>query len=235
MKNRLFTGSSLVRMFVLGILLILFFSMSEKPVLAQQKARYTIKRYREVKEYSKIKTNYIFDKPILKGKSNAIKKINRSLEKEYKKSWDDKETIQDTAKEMSKYSSTRKIRLYTTDKCKVTYNGKGIISFCYYSEWYAGGVNNTYHYGLSYDLKTGRKLQLSDVVSGSKTQIKTKIWKQYNKEYPHGFSSKKGAMKIPLSDWYFYLKNGKVIISHGAYAPWGGNGETKISLQGNYK
>ena len=167
MKNVLTSGSFLVRIFLLGIFFVLLgFGVSQKPVLAQQKAKYTIKRYKEVKKYKKIKTTYIFDKPILKGRSAAIKKINGSLEKEYQKSLDDKKRIQGTAREVSKYTAEWKYPLYTTHKCRVTYNQKGVVSFRYRSGWYAGGVNNTYHYGLSNDLKTGRKLRLSDVVSG---------------------------------------------------------------------
>lgn len=234
MKHLLPSRSCIGKIFILGMIIILMVScMSEQTVLAQEKAKYTVKRYKEVKNYRKIKTIYIFDKPILEGRSAAIKKINKSLEKEYKKSLDSKETLQGTAKDVSKYTAKWKEPLYSTDKCKVTYNQRGIVSFRYYSEWYAGGVNNSYHYGLSYDLKTGRKLRLCDVVSGSTSQIKTKIWKQYKKKYPH-LLTKKGAMKIPLSHWYFYLKNGKVIISSGAYAPEGGNGERKITLQGKY-
>lgn len=86
----------------------------------------------------------------------------------------------------------------------------------------------------SLEEETGRKLQLDNVVSGSKTQIKEKIWKQYKKSYPQCPLTRRGTIKKKLSDWYFYLKGDKVVISAGAYAPWGGNGETTVSLPGAY-
>lgn len=234
MKKLLPAKRHIKKMLIMGTVLALLSCISVKPVLAQEKVQYTVKRYKEVKKYRKIKTTYIFDKPILKGKSAAIKKINKSLGKEYQKSLDGKEKLQGTARDVSKYTAKWKGPLYSTDKCRGAYNQAGIVSFWYYSEWYAGGVYNAYHYGLSYNLKTGRKLRLCDVVSGSTAQIKTKIWKQYKKKYPQCPLTKKGAMKIPLSSWHFYLKKGNVIISSGSYAPWGGNGETKITLPGIY-
>lgn len=226
---------SFMAIFVLGMSLVLLgYSMSSKSASTFGKAEYTIKQYKEVKKYRKIKTTYRFDKPVLKGTSAAIKDINTSLEEEYKKSLDSKQTLESTAKEVSKYTDKWKYPLYSTYKCKGTYNKKGIVSFRFEREWYAGGVHNMYHYGLSYDLKTGRKLQLDDVVSGSKTQIKAKIWKQYKKSYPQCPLTRRGTLKKKLSDWYFYLKGDKVVISAGAYAPWGGNGETTVSLPGAY-
>lgn len=231
MKHTLSAKLSFARFITLGTLFILLgFSLSQKPVVAQQKADYTIKRYKEVKNYKTFKTTYIFDKPVLKGNSDAIKKINQSLEKAYQKSLDHKEAIKTGGIEMNKHGSKWTYPLYSTDKCKVTYNQNGIISFRYCSEWYAGGVHNGYHYGLSYNLKTGKKLQLSDVISGSVAQIKTKISEKFSKKN----ANKKSILKTPLSDWFFYLKNGKVIISTGAYTPWCGNGETRIRLKGTY-
>lgn len=222
------------KMFIMGMVLALLSGISVKCVSAQETASYTIKRHKEVKKYGKIKTKYISDQPVLKGNSAAIKKINKSLEKEYQKTLEDKEKIQGTARDIIKAKAERKVTLYSTHQCSGAYNQGGIVSFWYYMEWYAAGVHNAYHYGLSYDLKTGRKLRLRDVVSGSTDQIKTKIWKQYRQEYPQCPLTKKGAMKIPLSHWHFYLKNGNVMISYGSYAPWAGNGETEITLSGMY-
>lgn len=231
MKHTILPRRYIRKIVMLGVIAALVFScIPAKSALAFERVEYTQKRYKEIKKFKKIKTIYIFDKPVLKGTSIAIQKINKSLEREYKKSLKEKNTLQETAKGISKYTAKWKTPLYCTNKCKVTYNQQGIICFQYDREWYAGGVHNGMHYGLSFDLNTGHKLQLQDVLSGSTAKIKKRIWRQYKKEYPY-FHQKKTIMKTPLSKWYFYLEQGNVIISSGAYAPGGGNGEMQITLR----
>lgn len=98
--------------------------------------------------------------PILKGDTKAVKKINASLEKEYRKTLNEKDAIQKIAKEHNKdknvitrnYSDTYR----NTHICKVTYNQNGYISFRYKNVSYIGGAINQWTSGCTYSLKTGK-------------------------------------------------------------------------------
>lgn len=221
-----------------GILFLLTCAcLPARPAKAAEKAVYTIKKHKTVKYYAiknkkkKLKVTYRFDQPVLKGNSPAVAKINKSLRKKYKKSWRDRDKVFSTAEGMVRQGYGYAYPFYSTDTCKVTYNKGGIVCFKYHREWYAGGTGNVYNYGYSYDLHTGKLLTLKDVISGSASRIKEKIWQKYKKYCP---DDRNAILKSRLSDWYFYLKDGDVIVSSGSYLPGGGKGEMPVTLPGAY-
>lgn len=205
---------------------------------SKKKAVYSFKTYSATFRGNNSTGKYSFKLPQLKGKSAVVKKINKSLKKVYKASLKDKKRIKETT-ENSDFSGAT--FYYTTD-CKVTYNKKGVVSFCFTGDWFAGGVRNYWHYGASYSLKTGKKLKITDVVSGNTPQIKKKIANKFASKYANYFGlsadriseTKTTIQQGKLSQLDFYLKNGKVVISWGAYAPVGFNEETPITIKGKY-
>ena len=56
---------------------------SVQNVQAASKARYTIRKIQEKKTYKKSSATYSYELPQLKGKSAAVKKINKSLKSYY--------------------------------------------------------------------------------------------------------------------------------------------------------
>ena len=58
---------------------------SVQNVQAASKARYTIRKIQEKKTYKKSSATYSYELPQLKGKSAAVKKINKSLKSYYTK------------------------------------------------------------------------------------------------------------------------------------------------------
>lgn len=204
------------------------------------KAVYTIKKYSKMYYGQNTTGKYLFELPVLKGSSSAVKKINSSLKKLYQGSLEDRNRLKEYTESHTEPYANPGAEYYFTTTCKASWNKKGIVSFCFTSDWFAGGVSSTYHYGASYSLKTGRKLELTDVIAGgTSSKVKNKIIAQYAASYAakgtYTAAQVKREMKnYRLSQFNFYLKNGQVIINCGAYAPMGGNGEYTVRIKGKY-
>ncbi|MGN0354087.1 MAG: PdaC/SigV domain-containing protein [Muricoprocola sp.] len=225
-----------ILVFVITAMVLVFCAVS---VQATDKATYTIKKYKTEKTYGRVTGKFEFQLPQLSGTSAAVKKINKDLKKEYKKALESKENILEYAKNMGKTSTSKNV-LFSTTTCKVTYNKKGIVSFCFTQDWFAGGVHNLCHEGCSYDLKTGKKLKLTDVIKNAYTDLDVKyaITDAYYKKLGNSFTYSEIFQSVSSKYSYnsigFYLKNGKVIVSTGAYGPVVGNGELPVKLSGRY-
>ena len=176
--------------------------------------------YSESCKTGKIKGKYTYTMPALQGTSKVVKKINKALKAGYTESQKDKEKLWNYVKDNSKDDAMNRDVVYElTSTCKVRYNQKGYISF-------------------SYDLKTGKKLSVSDVVSGSNTKIRKKILAKYEKK--NGELGTLGQDEIlkdtKMKDFQFYLnKDGNVVVCFGPYQPGGGNGESTITLKSSLK
>ena len=197
-------------------------------VSAASKASYKIVNKRQVKQYKDHKAEYLYQLPQLKGKSAAIKKINKSIMTDYKNTFEYKKNLFNYFEGLKKSSYTY---IFYLNKCKVTYNQNGYVSFKFTSNWYAGGIGETKEYGLTYRLKDGKKMTVQDVVYGKKSSIKKNIAKAYARRI-----SKEGykyIMQKKYSDIDFYVKPGKkVFVCFGPYQPMGGHGCSVIVMKG---
>ena len=195
--------------------------------------------YSESCKTGKIKGKYTYTMPALQGTSKVVKKINKALKAGYTESQKDKEKLWNYVKDNSKDDAMNRDVVYElTSTCKVRYNQKGYISFSYDHYWFAGGVSNIWTDGMTFDLKTGKKLSVSDVVSGSNTKIRKKILAKYEKK--NGELGTLGQDEIlkdtKMKDFQFYLnKDGNVVVCFGPYQPGGGNGESTITLKSTLK
>ena len=181
--------------------------------------------YSESCKTGKIKGKYTYTMPALQGTSKVVKKINKALKAGYTESQKDKEKLWNYVKDNSKDDAMNRDVVYElTSTCKVRYNQKGYISFSYDHYWFAGGVSNIWTDGMTFDLKTGKKLSVSDVVSGSNTKIRKKILAKYEKK--NGELGTLGQDEIlkdtKMKDFQFYLnKDGNVVVCFGPYQPGG--------------
>ena len=221
--------------FAVILLLLLCIPAEVEAKTTKKKADYTFKTITQSFSGTYVTGKYSFKLPKVKGSSKVVKKINRSLKAVYKESFTNRDRLRGYAE--SAGSSFYGAQFWDTTTCKVTYNKKGIVCFCFQNDWFAGGVHNAYHYGASYSLKTGKKLILTDVMKGSKKSIRNKIVKAYVKKL--GYTRDEDTIRKSLSytafkDFHFWLKNGKVLVNNGSYAPGGGNGELIVKLKGNY-
>lgn len=195
--------------------------------------------YSESCKTGKIKGKYTYTMPALQGTSKVVKKINKALKAGYTESQKDKEKLWNYVKDNSKDDAMNRDVVYElTSTCKVRYNQKGYTSFSYDHYWFAGGVSNIWTDGMTFDLKTGKKLSVSDVVSGSNTKIRKKILAKYEKK--NGELGTLGQDEIlkdtKMKDFQFYLnKDGNVVVCFGPYQPGGGNGESTITLKSSLK
>lgn len=202
------------------------------------KAAYTIRTYS--KNYGvgkRVTGKYKYQLPVLKGNTAAVRKINASLKKGYKDSAENKKRMIEYIKSANKYNSPYGDRYFWTTTCKASYNRKGYVSFRFCHDWYAGGVHNGWTDGMTFNLKTGKKLNVSNVMPGNAYEVKWRIIDKFFEKYPgqNTDSARRGLYSKKISDFEFYLKNGNVVVSFGAYGPGGGNGEIKITFKGNYQ
>ncbi len=184
---------------------------------ASSSAKYYFKQYKTVKKYKYgIKAIFAYKLPQLKGNSAAIKKINKSLRKNYTAELKHKKQLFEFSKWDSKYAGSLTTyddagSLTTYDdivKPRATYNKNGVISFRYDQDLNIGG-SGTYLIGSwTYSLKTGKKLTVFDVAEGNKSSV--------------GAQLHNGAVDLGADDEYlrtthaskmnYTLKGGKVYV-----------------------
>lgn len=236
---------NLLKLFLLAALILTAWgSIKTTEVQASGAARpdrypYTIRKY--TKNYGTgrpVTGRYEYQLPQLKGRTKAMKKINAALKKDYRASLKDRKSLAGYVNsDNSSPDTTRRGNYFSTTTCKVTYNKKKYVSFCFHHDWYAGGVHNGRTYGMTFNIRTGKKLTVADAVPGSAKSVKQKIINKYFSKFPERKSNsyaRKELNETKISEFQFYLKGTHVIVSFGPYQPGGGNGETHIVLKGNY-
>ena len=205
-------------------------------VEAASKVSYTVTNKEETRTYGNMSAQYLYQLPQLKGNSEAIKKINKSLRADYKKTLTDKANLFEYF-EGDKYSDSRQNygdKYYSRVKCRIAFNRNGYVSFKYSAEWYAGGVSNVWDYGLTYRLKDGKKMGIQDVLAGSRSSAKQRIASAYASKV--SYRGYEAIMKMKYSEFDFYIKpNQKVVVCFGPYQPMGGNGKSAITMKGKIK
>lgn len=195
-------------------------------------AKVSFKQYKKNKKYKDgLTVKYSYNLPQLKGKSAAIKKINKDLKKVYseKKSSFSSQFTQGDSKQAG---AIKKVTHYSLTKLSVSYNKNGIISFKADHNWWAGyQINNKkipYHVigGLTYSLKNGKRLSIADIAKGSKSSVRkqliagaTKKFKIKKSEtiYFDMLGGKVPGLKKGETTFYdvrlnYYLKGGKVYL-----------------------
>ena len=208
----------------------------------KKSAAFKIKKYAKTKTYSYATGKWAYGKPILTGSSAIVTKINKSLAKRYKTFKKTANCVIDYAKEAG--SSFDGATFFNTYDTVATYNAKGYLSFKYTTSWFAGGVFNGDILGDVYSLKTGKKLNVSQVVPGSAAQVKKAIVKAVAKKcnvdvYKSPYTWRDGSVnalitEMKISDIDFYLQGGKVVVAIDPYTIPGQRSAFTVTLKGNY-
>lgn len=228
MKKIKKVGKYFMTVLLVATLLFTWCAQSTVTVSAASKATYTIKKITQKKSYKKVSASYLYELPQLKGSSAAVKKINKSLKKDYQKDQENRESLFDWFESSKNYGYERAFVSHTT--CSASYNQNGYISFRYGVNWYVGTAVYAYEYGKTYRLRDGKELGIQDVVAGKASNVKKTIATKYAKEVAErGYSY---IMKMNLSDFQFFLMPGKkVIVYFGPIQPMGGHGPAQITLK----
>lgn len=194
--------------------------------------KYKIVKHKQTKYYPYSKISYTYEQPVLRGKSAAVKKINKSLASAYKKDLKSfKKNGYEMAKSVSDWYDTN-IDWY--DYYLAHHMGEFTLTHVYTSKkYFSVGYHKTdaaYQAGhewaeaATYSLKTGKKLKLTDLVKGSKKTIQKKIYKVQSKDI-------KSTLKLISNDpskLEFIVRGNKVYITyHSSMNSYGGYGFLK--------
>ncbi|MCD8013742.1 MAG: DUF4163 domain-containing protein [Lachnospiraceae bacterium] len=204
-----------------GILFLLIFCLcfaGKSNVHAASGVKYTTSKVDKSKTYGSLKAKVYYKRVTLKGSTSAIKKINKSITSEVntflKSSTAD--TLYDYASAAGSSGSNDTYRYSATSK--VTYNKNGIISIRVKTYWYAGGVSNTDIYGLTYDLKTGKKLNLVQVCKGNAATVKAKVVAKIQADSDSSSMDWTTINNYLPKKMKFYLNaNGKAVVCFAPY------------------
>lgn len=230
------------KIFVKSMFAILFCFMiiSQNVLISAQstKAAYTMKE-RKI-EYTdddgKVRGILSYQYPQFKGTSTAIKKINSKLRKECTKYFQSEsaknfdEYVQSAIENNQFYDKEEQYFFQTS--CKLTYNKNNIVSIYMNEKWYAGGVYNESNYGFNYNLKTGKKLEINDVISGNAREKILKAAKEYCESDTNAYNIIKNTKD---KDFKFYFSKGKVYICFESYELERGAGWDIFTVTGKYK
>lgn len=192
---------------------------STKAVVVKKKT-YTKKfKFEDGSVYKTIK----YEIPVLQGKTKAIKKINKFYENIAEKWKKSAEQNLDEARTLVKEIDNGG---YYSDEVsfKVTYNKNGYISiFSMGYEYTMGAHGMQYYESHTFNVKTGKELTLTDIMSGSKASIKNKIEtifikdiKKHPEEY---FEEAIDTVKktANANNTNFYLSKNGIVFYYGPY------------------
>ena len=189
-----------------------------RDVSALSRAKYTKETIDQSTIFEKVKVGVIYELIQLKGDTPAIQIINKALRKDCKKFFDSSyiETIKDYAKEKNSDGEC-----YWSAYSYVKYNKKGIISIKVEISGWLGRVGVSDDYGLTYSLKTGKRIYLHQACRKSKKATKKTLIKVIKKQKDFGTQKKyalKRVKKMKVKKIDFYIKkNGKVMAIFDQY------------------
>ena len=113
--------------------------------------------------------------------------------------------------------------LYDSVYATVIHNADGILSIRLSVDWFMGGVHNTNHYGVTYDLRTGGVANVEDLLQMSEEEaLDTLSALAYFglKDY-YGDALFGDPMDVlsgyTLDDYTYYVENGELVLTFDTY------------------
>lgn len=107
--------------------------------------------------------------------------------------------------------------------CEVTHNDNGILSIRAGVSWYLGGVFTADYYGMTFDLKSGEKLNVLQVIGGDPTQAEEKlneiICEYVTEAYGEGlFDAPERILEdYSAQEYNFYVEEGQIFVTFNTY------------------
>jgi len=184
------------------------------------KAEYTMEKdkieYRDAE--GTVRGIVSFQYPQFKGDSAAVEKINAGLKKKSRKFLHsgDADRLREYTQDAMKnglFDDENTCYFWETS-CSEKYNKDGIVSFNMHESWFAGGVYNYGDYGLNYDLGSGKKLTVKDVISGRARKRILKAAKKYCGSDKNAYDIIKNT---GTKDFKFFFDEEKVSICFESY------------------
>ena len=167
-----------------------------------------------------------FEVPVFYGDSAAIQTINdyfEALAENY--AANDAPEVRDMVRTdlMNDYGPTEEYPYFNERSAVVRTCGEDLISVTIDYEWYMGGVFDYGMYGYNLNARTGERVYLDDLLSGSEREIKESIITALLEQYPG--IEEAGVMDTPmdairamdLHDISFFVEDGTVNVVFSKY------------------
>lgn len=160
---------------------------------------------------------YGYGQVVLQGSSNAQKEINRVIKADCMRhlqrlSSDDLEYYLEDS------WATVEFPYCDTAGAMVSHNANSIFSVKMGADWYMGGVYDSWSYGMTFDLNTGRKLTLEDFfdsATGALPYLKTVVFNEFVKkelgDWDDLWEDISETMES-LDEVDFYIQDGEIIL-----------------------
>ncbi len=218
-KNKSFSLIWQIRtvfIFIMAAILLSTLTFAASSTTTKTKAVYsytTAKKSKTYKNASKVKAEWSYQMPVLKGSSAAVKKINAAIKKNYSAQKSRYTTLKAHAQGDSQ-NGIRDGAVYSMKtKAKVTYNKNGVFSVHYTHSWFAGGIQNIWSTGETFSLKTGKRMSVTSFLKGSTSKVRKRIIAAYKKAMPYASSYALDELKKEkLSSLSFFRKGNKICI-----------------------
>lgn len=171
--------------------------------------------------------SHVYKQVVVLDDSDAAQKINKAIEEDGTAFVTDQGVrMCETEEEMEEFLEMSGVGY--DDLChdadsKVTHNGGGILSIRMETQWYMGGVYNEDYYGMTFDLKTGEKLNVLQLMGGdaakAKAMLDVIICDYIVKEYGAELIDDPVQVLAGYSaaEYNFYVERGQIIVTFDTY------------------
>ncbi len=171
---------------------------------------------------------YSYRRPFLNGKSKAVKKINNFFSNHKKSFMKDKDTLETFAKTAYASSSSKVTTSYKMEGVwTVKTLNSSILSANYVYTDFTGSNSMTLSLGVNFDIKSGKKVHLSEALNTSWSNTKSSIIKSYNSyvkkntDYTFWSTNEITLKNFKEKQYQFFVSDSNVYItfSPGVLAP----------------
>lgn len=178
-------------------------------------------------ENGDVLVSHVYEQVVVLGDSEAVEKINSAIEDDGR-TFIDKRSIDvyESEEELEEYLELAELDygdLFYDASATVTHNGNGILSIRIGTDWFMGGVFNADYYGMTFDLNTGEKLNVLQVIGGDAEEVEEElniiICEYVTEAYGPGlFDAPERILEDYSTEEYnFYVEEGQVIVTFDTY------------------
>ena len=235
---------------ILALAITLTLSIQVQTANAAEKLSYTFNKLDRSFSIDEGSMSNYYNYPVFEGDTAGIKKINAALVKEAENHVAKSGYTEAELKEfiVADYKNNgSKANYFNAANTKVMLNNGKTVSIMVTTEWYAGGVANGDFFGLTFNVNTGKKLKVADVLpakynpgtaKGSKA-LRNAIYKKLAKKYKddpetaQNFLNNYKTKKVLKKMDFYVTKKGKVVVCFRTYdIGYGAMGCLSVTLPG---
>ena len=178
-------------------------------------------------ENGDVLVSHVYEQVVVLDDSEAVEKINRAIEDDGRAFIDPRSiSIYESEEELEEFLELAVLDygdLFYDASATVTHNGDGILSIRMGTEWFMGGVFNADYYGMTFDLETGEKLNVLQVIGGDAEEVEeelnTIICEYVTEAYGPGlFDAPERILEdYSVEAYKFYVEEGQIIVTFDTY------------------